>query len=258
MRGITGLSTQPMQRWPFLFANSAYLYAMLRALALCVPIGLAAPLVTAEEMTLIVERDDSSVAIYFGLPATGMLDVFALPPGALTNEGGQVPFEELRLGTWEIGDALFAPVAASVGGAPAVFEAMSLMVHPTDQRLPLRDPLDGMLAIAVCSVEPPEAPTLDTLYSYVGLIAYPDDPAAPIGFELPATGRAALEVTVRDFYDGRLWSEANLTVEDGGTLSLGAVTPRANVAAIGGLAFFGLLTLAGLGYGVYRRGLASA
>lgn len=198
---------------------------MLRFLIFSLCLLLAPLTAAAERMTMIIERGPETVEVFFGLPADQMLTVFSLPPERLEDETGSVAFEPLRLGTWEIGDELFAPVEARIGGGIANFEAMSLMVHPEDQKLPLYDAFDGLMAIAVCSVEPPENPTLRTLYSYVGFIDYPDDPYQPISFTFPNTGRDMLEVEIRDFRGGTLMSERLITLEDGGAITLEAVRP---------------------------------
>lgn len=200
---------------------------MMRALTYAALLALAPPLTaSASDVTLVVERGPDTVEIFLGLPAEGLVDYFGLPPERLEDETGEVAFEPLRLGTWAIGDDVFAGVEATIGGAPAIYEAMSLMVHPEDQKLPLWNSFDGMTAIAVCSVEPPENPTLDRLYSYVGYIAYPAAPDGALTFRLPETGRAALRFEIRDFRDGQLLRESQETVPDGGTLTLAAAPPR--------------------------------
>jgi hypothetical protein len=206
----------------------------------CAPWGAA-----AQDMTLVIERGETTVEVFFGLPAEGLVEVFGLPPERLEDQSGQVAFEPLRQGTWLIGDEVISTTDARIGGAEARYEAMSLMVHPEDQKLPLYDLYDGLLAIAVCSVEPPENPTLANLHAYIGYIAYPEDPNAALSFTLPKTNRGAIEVEIRDFRQGKLLIEETVTLEDGGQIALPAAPAPVNRATLGLGAFFGALTVIG-------------
>jgi hypothetical protein len=222
----------------------AWTYAS--ALAL-LPLGAA-----ASDVTMVIERGPTTVEVFLGMPAEGLVDYFGLPPERLEDETGEVAFEPLRLGTWTIGDDVFAGVEARIGGAPASYEAMSLMVHPEDQKLPLYNSFDGMMAIAVCSVEPPENPTLDRLYSYVGYIAYPGDPNGALQFTLPETGRDALRFEIRDFREGALLAETQVTVPDGGTLALAPAPPKRWFEdRLDTLALSLFVALATIGFGAY-------
>lgn len=228
---------------------------MLRRIPTALVLTLA-PVVTqadslGADLTVVVERGETTIEVFFAQPAENLVDVFALPPERLEDDRGIVAFEPLRLGTWLIGDDVIAGTETLVDGKPEVFEAMSLMVHPEDQKLPMYDAFDGFIAIAVCSVEPPEDPTLDMLYSYVGYIAYPEDPDAPLAFTLPKTGRDAITVEMREFRAGELLSETQVTLADGGAITLDAAPePTVSIAGIGLWAM-----LAGLGLGAGALGL---
>ncbi|MEO0730928.1 MAG: hypothetical protein AAFY64_11145, partial [Pseudomonadota bacterium] len=103
----------------------------------------------AEEPTIVVNRGTDAIELYVSIPAEMLVSVFGLPPTRLEGPDGTVDFDSLRLGTWDKGDAVFEKVDASIAGAPAAFEAMSLMVHPNTSMLSMRDPIEGMVAIAV-------------------------------------------------------------------------------------------------------------
>lgn len=214
----------------------------------------------AEEATIVVHRGEDAVEIYFSLPAEMLVSAFGLPPELLEDADGTVDFESLRLGTWDIGDAAFQNVSARINGAPATFEAMSLMVHPNASMLPLSNPIEGMIAIAVCSVPTPAVPpTLNDLRAYVGYIAYTDTPQGPITLDLPETGRGAFSMSVLDYTNFELRETAQIEVADGGQIRLEADTaPQQTVwvglvaAAIAGIAALFALTR------THARGLRSS
>ena len=228
----------------------SYVLGMFLLVITIVLLALSSP-ASARDATVVVHRGDSAVELYFSLPAPSLVSVFGLPPERLEQADGTVDFEPLRLGTWEIGDAAFEGVDARIGGAPAVFEAMSLMVHPANAKLPLRDPVEGMIAISVCTVPQPEMPpSLDELHAYTGYIAYTDAPQGPVLLRLPETGRRTLEVTVLDFTDHRLTGRSEHVVMDGGTLVMapgqGTIArPELFILAAGLVAAVGLLIAAG-------------
>ncbi len=175
------------------------------------------------ELSVVVERRAGSVELFVGLPAEGLVEVFAMPAAALAGADGTVDFDGLRDGTVAIGEAILNPVATALGGRPVTFEAMSMMVHPEQWKLPLRDPVDGLIAVSVCTVPAPAwAPTLEDLHAYSGFIAYTDDPLQPLHLRFPGTGRAPVAVVVRDFTDGVLTAVHRATVPDGGVLGIDA------------------------------------
>lgn len=188
--------------------------------------ALASP--TSQSMTMVVHRGDRSVEVYLSLPAEQVTDTFAVLPEGLTTGDGTVDIETMRMGTWDIGDRLFSSIASHVSGQPVVFEAMSLMVHPEEDVLPFSDPIEGMIAISVCSVPVPDKPpALEDLHLYVGLITYPERPDGPLSLTFPTTGREQLEVQVIEYVDFRRTSRSVHLIADGGELTVPAVSPRA-------------------------------
>ncbi|MEM8741488.1 MAG: hypothetical protein AAGE13_08315 [Pseudomonadota bacterium] len=173
---------------------------------------------------IVIDRGPGTVELYLGMNAALMTQAFGLPPDALTDAQGTVPFDDLRMGTWDIGDQMLSSVAAAIDEAPAKFEAMSLMVHPGDRRLPFVTPLDAMMAIAVCSVPTPETPPLlADLHAYVGYIAYPEAAHAAVSLALPQQARAPLAIVVRDHWKGRQVAQTRHVIADGGVLKIAPV-----------------------------------
>lgn len=178
--------------------------------------------VAAADLEILVDRNPDRLELFLSTRADNFLPIFGLPPERLADETGIVDFASLRNGTWEIGDALLGAVPAALDGAPLAFEAMSLMVHPSDRPLPIETPFDALLALNVCSVEEPERPlTLAELQGYVGYIAYVEDAGGALTLRLPKTRRGDLHITVREFRAGRASGRYELTVPDGGIVKIG-------------------------------------
>lgn len=173
-------------------------------------------------VSVIVERKDTSVELFIGLPAKGLVDILAMDAHHLTETDGTVDFASLREGTWGIADVAFASVGTRLGKEAVTFEAMSLMVHPNDRPLPFSDPIQGLLAVSVCGVVPPETPpTLDVLHAYAGFIAYSNETGRPLRLAFAKTGRAAVRVETRDYENGRLVGQFRQELVDGGVLTIG-------------------------------------
>ena len=213
---------------------------ILAGAALVAASGLGCAQAVADQVDLIVSRDDRSVEIFLGMPALTAVEGFGLEARLLTGPDGSVSFERLQQGTWHIADALLERVEARIGTQAAGFEGMSLMVHPLDQPLPFVTPLDGLTAISVCGVPAPEAPRgLQDLYLYAGFVAYPDDPSAPITLRLP--NPEGVDLLVRDHGFGGQHRERRLHLVPGERLELAVprVQTTAPTAVI--LTVFGLL-----------------
>ncbi|MEM9900209.1 MAG: hypothetical protein AAF865_02615 [Pseudomonadota bacterium] len=208
------------------------------------------------DVVIVTDRTPKAVELYIALPAKRMPDVFGIRPEAITGPDGKVDFDALRLGTYELGDDVFANVSARLGGALLDFENMSLMLHPNEQALPLSTPLDGMIAIGVCTVPTPDAlPGLEDLRSYLGFIAYTDRPDAEFRLDFPATGRADLRVALRDYASGRFVSARQVMLEDDGVLVVNAHAagpPRTHYTLIVGALVVNILAI-GAGVLLNRR-----
>lgn len=178
---------------------------------------------TAEQIDLIVDRGVRGVEIFLGMPASTAVTRFGLDPDDLTGPDGTIDFTAFTVGTWDIGDALLDGVEIRIGTEAAGFEATSLMVHLKDQRLPFKTPLDGLTAISVCGVLPPETPpALDDLYLYAGFVAYPQDTGADLRFDLPEEPGDGLSVTVREYGAGHTGQPQVVRVAPGEALVIGA------------------------------------
>ena len=159
----------------------------------------------AADITLVVDRQPNAIELYLTMSAHLISTTFNVPDRIIAEADGTVDFEPLRMGTFDIGDALFEGVSQELGGEPVFFEAMSLMVHPKKNALPLETPLDGMISIAVCTVTPPNEPImLHDLQLYGGYIAYVDRPMDALAISFPMLGKEALTVETRDYSGGRL------------------------------------------------------
>ncbi|MEM1048706.1 MAG: hypothetical protein AAGL24_21315 [Pseudomonadota bacterium] len=199
--------------------------AIVSVAGMLVGMGIAAlqPGVEDKPLRMVVERGDGYVELYFSTPASTLADLFGLPPQSLAGPDGTVNFDRLRLGTANIGDQLFEDVVSRAGGAQIDFEAMSLMVHPIDDTLPLNDPVDGVLAISVCNAEDPEAPLgLSGLQAYSGFFASTANHAETISLTLPNASGRTWTVLVRDHVNGDFQSEYVVSISKDGRLSLPA------------------------------------
>ena len=206
----------------------------------------------ARDLTLILDRLPDSVELYMTLPADRADDIFGLPQEALTGAAGVVDYDDLRQGTAPLGDRLIAGTSTTLAGRELGFEAMSLMVHPVTDPLPMTTPFEGLLSILVCTAPEPEVPpTLDALRMYAGYVAYVETAEAPFTFTLPRSATGPVDVTLREFRAGTFLTETEVTLAPGGTLTVFPGTPPepASVVPV-------LLLLSGL-CGVAAMGLAA-
>lgn len=207
---------------------------------------LAAEVAVAADLDIVVDRGPRTVEIFIATRGDNFVTAFGLPAERLEDRPGEVKFGPLRQGTWDLGDELLSQVDIRLDGAPVSFEAMSLMVHPLDDALPMSTPIEGHMAVAVCSVEPPADPlALSEVQGYAGYIAFVEGSMGELTLQLPETGRGALRVSVRDFVDQEGERVDEVVVSDGGT-----VTIAARGAAEGSLLKFlmgGFVGLVGVG-----------
>lgn len=165
----------------------------LSILAFC----LAAPALGAD-LEIILDRRDRSIEMFLSLPADGAKTTLGTDLSQIEGLTTGVDFSVLQNGTWTQGDLILAQTNAQIGATPALFEAMSMMVHPKAQKMPFADPFDALTAVSVCGVPVPDAPpALDSMHLYAGYIAYPVNSAQSLTLRLGNS--APIEVTVRDF-----------------------------------------------------------
>ncbi|MBT8414129.1 MAG: hypothetical protein KJO30_07345 [Boseongicola sp.] len=210
--------------------------------------ALAAPAL-ATDATLIVDRRAESVALYFKIPATEVSSVFGTGAEGLLGADGTVDVPRLYDGTFPLADDIFSTTTVSLGGEATPFEALSMMVHDPDVLPDFAMPYDAELSIAVCtSPETVQNMTLQTLEGYLGYFAWKVDGLAELQMTLPETGRAPLNLRVREFVDHvEVWDQT-VTLPDGGVLTLTAPEPPAQ-ASVGWLAFVAL------GFGAFAAGM---
>ena len=173
-----------------------------------------------DELTLIVNRDDDSATYYLSMPADLIAPVLASDPTLLFSDDGRVPIEEFRrVGSFDLADDIFDNIQGSQGGDRFAFEAMSMMVHPTETPLPFAAPWDAYTAISVCSVDYGSDQLVPgALQMYYG--GFTDQVAgdAPMKIHFPQTGRDARQIVIHSYENGRLVGTDVETLADGGTL----------------------------------------
>ncbi|MEO0370876.1 MAG: hypothetical protein AAF231_05415 [Pseudomonadota bacterium] len=174
----------------------------------------------SDEMTLIVNRDHDSASYYLSMPADLIEPVLASDPTLLFSDNGRVPIESFRqIGSFDLADDIFENITGSQGGSDFAFEAMSMMVHPTDTPLPFAAPWDAYTAIAVCTVQyDPDQLVPGLLQTYYGGFTDQISGDAPLALHFPQTGRDALEIVVHRYEDGRLLGTDVQVLDDGGSL----------------------------------------
>ncbi|MEM6588880.1 MAG: hypothetical protein AAF641_10560 [Pseudomonadota bacterium] len=173
-----------------------------------------------DELTLIVNRDDDSATYYLSMPADLIAPVLASDPTILFSDNGRVPIEEFRrVGSFDLADDMFDNIQGSQGGDRFAFEAMSMMVHPTDTPLPFAAPWDAYTAIAVCTVQyEPDKLVPGKLQTYYGGFTDQISGDAPLSLHFPQTGRDRLEIVVHRYHEGRLLGTDVQVLDDGGSL----------------------------------------
>lgn len=208
---------------------------------------------SAQDMTLVIQRLDDSTEIYVSADAPTLFTTFNTSPDVipmLDGLDGHVDFDAFFEGTWDVGDALLAETDITIGGTDARFEAMSFMVHPEDQKLPLRTRIDGMIAMSVCNtIEDGAQLGLNNLQAYVGYFSERGSADASIQFRLPETQHAELTLQVYDITPDGFIHEYQRVIGPGEPINLDLpAQPTLSVAMLSSmsLAFFticGAITL---------------
>ncbi|MEM9970201.1 MAG: hypothetical protein AAF762_03765 [Pseudomonadota bacterium] len=201
---------------------------------------------------LIVDRQDNAIAMFVTMPATQLSTVFATGAESMLDAEGTIDIDRLYDGTYLLADEIFSKVDSSLAGEDVVFEAMSMMVHDPAILPPFRDPWDGQTSIAVCtSPETVDNLPLGPLQAYLGYFAYDVSGNAELSLTLPETGRDAVDIEVRQFWNGEPYDTQVVSLSDGGTLQLTEVSGVPAATSTGGLAaVLTVLALSagGLGY----------
>lgn len=180
----------------------------------------------ARDITLVTHRTAEWTELYVAAKAGTLFEVFDVPPTALTGADDRVDFGALRTGTAWLGDRLLETTRLRLGAHDAVFEAMSFMVHPADDKLPMTTPYEGLVAIGVCTG--PEAGThvsMSDLHAYVGYFAGLGGLDQPITLEFSQERTDALTVLVYEYDDAGLIATYSRLVAVGEDLVLDAPEP---------------------------------
>lgn len=170
-----------------------------------------------DRLQFVIDRRDNQIAMYLAAPATTLIDVFGLPASSLVEPDGTIDIGRLQEETGNLGDKLFERTRTRIGGADAMLKAMALMVHPIEDKMPLSNPIEGIVAIGVCMSDPAAPPRLPQLQAYSGFNALTLDHRAAISISLPGPGQG-LSVLVRDHTGGTLQREYVTTVSETGEL----------------------------------------
>ena len=185
----------------------------------------AGPAVAADA-TLIVDRREDSVALYFRTAASDFETIFGAGADALLAIDGTVDVPRLYDGTYLLADEIFATSTVQIGSDVVRFEALSMMVHDPEILPDFATPYDAELSIAVCTSPDTVANMgLSSLEGYLGYFAWKVDGFADMQISLPQTGRGALELRVRAYVDHVEVSDQTVILPDGGTLMLTAPRP---------------------------------
>ncbi|MEL7343322.1 MAG: hypothetical protein AAFN59_00495 [Pseudomonadota bacterium] len=201
--------------------------------------------------TIIVDRAPDGTTVYFGLEADGLPGLFGQGADALLTPQGVVDVDALYDGTFDTADEIFAGVEATIDGAPAVFEATSMMVHDPAILPAFNTPYDAAISVAICnSPETVANMGLDELVAFMGFYAWKADPSGDILLTLPQTDRPPVTFEIRDHASTGALVVSLVTVASGETLRIAAPTatpdtkiPPAIGAAVAAIAAGGVVWL---------------
>ncbi|MEM9500077.1 MAG: hypothetical protein AAGA28_19330 [Pseudomonadota bacterium] len=198
-------------------------------------------------MTVVVDAYDTGISYYLSMPAEKIAPVLGTDPALLFSDDGAVPIDRFREdGSFEMGDDVFRRLEGRVANAPALFETMSMMVHPLSDPAPFQTPWDAVMATAVCNVEYKADDLIPgALQLYYGSYAHDVDGKAGMDLTFPETGREEMQVTLYLYRDGEFIGQDKVTVADGGTIAV-ALDDRAGLSFLwwGTAVLWGLVVLA--------------
>lgn len=129
-----------------------------------------------DRVEFIVSRSETANEVFIAMPTYVAVKNFGIQAADLTNEGGFADFDLFAKGTFRQDQAFSDSTKTWMDGAPLTFEAMSLMIHPTNTPQPFREPLDAITSIEVCGKVLDDSP-LSKAGIYVGLIVHPKSTA---------------------------------------------------------------------------------
>lgn len=191
------------------------------------------PAMAEPDVRLLVNRLDDSVEIYATLNADALPSILQADPAGLAAEDGRVYFGDFRRsGTFDFGDKMIADVGFRVDGADTQLEAMSVMVHPVTNVLPFESPIDGVIAMSVCTVpDPATPPEIGALRLYSGMVAYPTDGFGALSLVLPHDRE--IQVELISFVDGEESRHETLMLAPGDEMTFAPSRPDTWLARLG-------------------------
>ncbi len=177
-------------------------------------------------ISLILERTGQSVEIFTNLRAKDLRAIFGVDALGLTGADGRVSYGALRTaGTFDFGDTVVRDVTVSQGDQELLLEAMSIMVHPLDNELPFETPIDGAIAMSVCTVpDPLEPPDIADLDLYGGFITYPPSGYGALTITFP--NMIPMEMELLTYSDGAFVERTYLELPANAVVHLPAVAAR--------------------------------
>lgn len=208
------------------------------------------------DMSLLIQRLDDGTELYVSADAPALFDLFATDPKTVPMRGDFIHFDAFFDGTWGIGDALLSQAAVTIDGSDAGFQAMSFMLHPKTEALPLRTRMDGMIAIGVCNTVPRGARLrLSEMQAYVGYYADRGSDASPIKIRLPRTDHAALSLQIYDIAPSGDVRAYTVSIAPDEAIILDLSPPSFVIATLRsvGIGFLGLIGAIALGFAALPR-----
>jgi hypothetical protein len=179
----------------------------------------------AQDLTVLINRSEGATELFLAARADVLFDMMRASPTIFATKNGTVDFAKLRYGTFEAGDELLARTSVLIAGEDAGFEAMSLMAHPLEEKLPMRTPMEALIAIGICT-GPPSGTfiSIDGLQAYAGYFTDVDARGASVSIQFPYTRHAEQLVTVHDVSNSGQITSYQTKLGPNGTLMLNRQT----------------------------------
>ena len=169
---------------------------------------------------IIISRQDKTIDVFVTLPGDMLEQLTGTGVDFLTNDDGKIDLNSFRVDTAPLGDRAFAPVIFGVGGDIVDAQAIALMMHAKDDKVPFDTPWDALTAVTLCIAPEDAGPApLAQVQAYVGLSLYPVAGMEDLHISFPQTHRADMRFDVLTFVDGSLVSHGPRVLPDGGTLT---------------------------------------
>lgn len=182
------------------------------------------PAASDYDVAILSYRLDGASELYFSARADVLFALFDTSPMLPGQQGNLIDFGELSQGTFDAGDVLIEKTQIEIGLGPAGFEAMSLMFHPLEDKLPIETPLDAMISIGVCNGPPVGTlVALQDLKSYVGFFTDIGELDEPLQITFPGSHYTTQRFRVLEFGPNGKTDDRIVQLQRGQVLSLRSV-----------------------------------